>query len=227
MTKTDEIISLIVKTVIAQFLNTAIIYYILSLIIDFLLANNYELYFDDGLVVNISSLIVISGAIQIGTNFFQFGEILGCICNCWKYQKEKNVNLFQIELNKELQPTEFSFAMRYSYYIINVFVVSFYSYIVPYTSLILIVIFIAQYWVDKRNLFKRFSCPTNFNYRLSIFTLKIFECSIFFFALGNLLFAPTIHTNSRGSDYKIINIISLILAFAYCLAIFIVPKTWL
>ena len=212
---------------IAQFLNTAIIYYIISLI-DIVLSKDIKSSFDDnGLVVNITSLIVISGAIQIVTNFVQFGEIYKNIRNHCKYSKEKPVNLFQIELNKELQPTEFSFAVRYSYYILNVYVVSFYSYIVPYTSLILIVIFAFQYWVDKYNLFKRFSCPTNFNYRLSIFTLKIFECSIFFFALGNLLFAPTIHTNSRGSDYKIINIISLILAFAYCLAIFIVPKTWL
>ncbi len=137
------------------------------------------------------------------------------------------MNLFQVELNKELQPTEFSFAMRYSYYILNVYVVSFYSYIVPYTSLILIVIFIAQYWVDKINLFKRFSCPTNFNYRLSVFTLKIFECSIFFFALGNLLFAPEIHTNNNERGYKIINIFSLLLASLYCVAILIVPKSWL
>jgi hypothetical protein len=137
------------------------------------------------------------------------------------------VNLFQVELNKAIQPTEFSFAMRYAYYILNVFVVSFYSYIVPYTSLILIVIFAIQYWVDKYNLFKRFSCPTDFNYRLSMFTLKIFECSIFFFALGNLLFAPTIHTNTHGSDYRIINIVSVSLAFVYCLAIFFLPKKWL
>ncbi len=137
------------------------------------------------------------------------------------------MNLFQVELNKAIQPTEFSFAMRYAYYILNVFVVSFYSYIVPYTSLILIVIFAIQYWVDKYNLFKRFSCPTDFNYRLSMFTLKIFECSIFFFALGNLLFAPTIHTNTHGSDYRIINIVSVSLAFVYCLAIFFLPKKFI
>ncbi len=137
------------------------------------------------------------------------------------------MNLFQVELNKEMQLTEFSFAMRYAYYILNVFVVSFYSYIVPYTSLILIGIFIIQYWVDKYNLFKRFSCPTNFNYRLSMFTLKIFECSIFFFALGNLLFAPTIHTNNHGGDYRIINIVSVSLASVYCLAILFLPKKWI
>ncbi len=128
-----------------------------------------------------------------------------------------------MELNKELQPTEFSFAVRYAYYILNVFVVSFYSYIVPYTSIILFVYFIFQYRIDKYNLFKRFSSPTNFSYRLSMFTLRIFELSILFFALGNLLFAPTIHTNSHGGGYTIINISSVCLALAYCLAIFFLP----
>ena len=121
--------------------------------------------------------------------------------------------------------TEFSFG--YSYYILNVLVVLFYSYIVPYTSLILIVIYTVQYWVDKYNLFKRFSCPTNFNYRFSMFTLKIFECSIFFFALSNLLFAPIIHTNNHGGDDRTINIVSVYLAFIYCVSIFFLPKKWL
>ena len=113
----------------------------------------------------------------------------------YKGSSINTTDLFQIELNKEMQPTEFNFAIRYSYYTLNVFVASFYSYIVPYKFLILIVIYTFQYWVDKYNLFKLFSCPTDFNYRLSMFTLKIFECSIFFFAFGNLLFAPIIHTN--------------------------------
>ncbi len=136
------------------------------------------------------------------------------------------MNLFQVELNKELQKTEFNFALRYAYYILNVFVVSFYSYIVPYTSLILILIFIAQYWVDKRNLFKLFSCPTNFSYRLSFFTLKVFECSVFFFALGNMIFAKDIHIGDDRS-YNIINIISLLLAFFYCIFIFFLPKSFM
>lgn len=90
------------------------------------------------------------------------------------YSNENTANLFQVELNKELQKTEFSFADRYVYYILNVYVVCFFSYIVPYTSLILIIYFAIQYWIDKKNLFKRFSCPINFNYSLSVFTLKIF-----------------------------------------------------
>ncbi len=141
------------------------------------------------------------------------------------------MNLFQIELNKELQPTEFNFAMRYAYYILNVYVVSFYSYIVPYTSLMLIIIFAIQYWVDKYNLFRRFSCPTDFNYRLftgiSILTFKIFEYSLFFFALGNLLLAPRIHTDSSRGGYSTINIVSLILVILYYFIMFIMPKTFL
>jgi hypothetical protein len=88
MTKTDEIISLIVKTVIAQFLNTAIIYYIISLIANIFLFDDIESPLgENGLVMNITSLIAVSGAIQICTNFVQFGEIFNSICNCCKYSK--------------------------------------------------------------------------------------------------------------------------------------------
>ena len=73
MTKTDEILSLIVKTVIAQFLNTAIIYYVISLIADNILLNDSTSLGDNGLVVNVVSLIAVSGAIQIALNLAQLG----------------------------------------------------------------------------------------------------------------------------------------------------------
>lgn len=101
--------------------------------------------------------------------------------------------MFQIELNKELQDPEFNFSNQYAYYIVNVYIVSFYSYITPYVGIILALIFCVQYWVDKYNLFQRFSCPVDFDFKLSRFTLKAFECCIFVFALGNLLFSMDIH----------------------------------
>jgi len=75
----------------------------------------------------------------------------------------------------------------------QVYVVSFYACIAPSITIILALIFVAQYWVDKANLFFRCSCPTDFNYQLSRLTLKIFEFSILVFAVGNLIFLPEIH----------------------------------
>lgn len=96
----------------------------------------------------------------------------------------------------------------------------------PYIGIILIIIFVAQYWVDKYNLFQRFSCPVDFNYRLSRLTLKAFECSVFVFALGNLLFSITIHTTKEETQYHILNLVSFFVALVYCIAIMFLPKKW-
>ena len=61
------------KTVIAQFLNTAIIYYVISLIPEITDINNTSSLGDSGLVVNAASLIAVSGAIQIALNLAQLG----------------------------------------------------------------------------------------------------------------------------------------------------------
>lgn len=125
-----------------------------------------------------------------------------------------------------MQDAEFAFSDRYTYYIVNVYIVSFFSYITPYTTIILVPIFIVQYWIDKYNLFQRFSCPTDFDFRLSRTTLKIFEISVLIFALGNYIFSFKIHTTKEETEYHIINLISLLLAVAYSLAIFFLPKKW-
>jgi hypothetical protein len=103
-----------------------------------------------------------------------------------------------VQLNQNLQDPEFSFAQRYAYYIVQVYVVSFYACIAPSTTIILALIFVAQYWVDKFNLFKqRFSCPTEFNFQLSRLTIKIFEVSVLVFAVGNLIFSPQLHVSDE------------------------------
>lgn len=74
------------------------------------------------------------------------------------------------------------------------FVVSFYAYIVPMATPIVIIIFFIQYWIDKYNLFRRFSLPVSFNFALSRIVFKIFRLSLLAFAVGNFLFAPDVHT---------------------------------
>lgn len=125
-----------------------------------------------------------------------------------------------------MQDAEFAFSDRYTYYIVNVYIVSFFSYITPYTTIILVPIFIVQYWIDKYNLFQRFSCPTDFDFRLSRMTLKIFEISVLVFALGNYIFSLKIHATKVETKYHIINLVGLLLAVAYSLAIFFLPKKW-
>lgn len=145
-------------------------------------------------MASITSLIAVSGVIQIALNIIQPGALFGRFMIWKRYSGKQTVNKFQVEFNNAMQDPEFDFSNRYAYYIVNVFIVSFYSYITPYIGIILVIIFVAQYWVDKYNLFQRFSCPVDFNYRLSRLTFKAFESSILIFALGNLIFSINIHT---------------------------------
>lgn len=66
---------------------------------------------------------------------------------------------------------------------------SFYAYLIPLTTPLLIVFFFLQYWLDKYNMFHRSSLPNHLNFTLNRYTLKIFESSIFLYSLGGLLFS--------------------------------------
>ena len=75
---------MIIKLLISQFVNTALIYYIISRIVkeDFLSTT--------GLVVEVSSLIVVSGVIQIGTNAANIPALLRRIKLWWYYGGMEN-----------------------------------------------------------------------------------------------------------------------------------------
>jgi hypothetical protein len=87
-TKTDYIVSLMAKSIMAQFANTAVIYYIISVVSIMFLppAQNSPLN-DNGLVMKVTSLVAVSGFIQILTNTVQVGTLFSCIFNRIKYKE--------------------------------------------------------------------------------------------------------------------------------------------
>ena len=209
---------------VTQFINTAIIYYILAWTTTDPTNPDASILGTEGLVVKVMSLVAVSGVIQIGMNAAQIGSLITWAMNYFKYKPGETYNLFQVHLNKALELPEFDFADRYSYYLINIFVISFYAYITPMTTPIMALIFFVQYWVDKFNLFKRFSCPVNFDYRLSQGILKLFDFSLILFALGNFVFAPDVHETAW--QWTAINIITLCISTIYCILIAFMPKKW-
>lgn len=76
-TGTDHNLSLVIKLLISQFFNTAMIYYIISKILP------KPMLSSAGLVVTITSLITVSGFIQIATNAIQIPAILRWF-NLWR-----------------------------------------------------------------------------------------------------------------------------------------------
>jgi hypothetical protein len=115
---------------------------------------------------------------------------------------------------------EFNMAERYSYYLLQVYTASFYSYLAPIGVIALVVIFFCQYWIDKYNLFTRSSLFVKFNYSLSRNVLVLFEGSILVFACGNVIFSMMHH----HSKLPIINIVGLAIAGFYVLLTIFVPN---
>lgn len=176
-----------------------------------------------GLVVVVSSLIVVSGFIQIATNLVNVPAILRRLQLWWYYSdKEENaeINQFQLRLNKQFEFVEFDMAQRYSYYLLQVYTASFYSFLAPIGIFALIGIFFIQYWIDKFNLFTRSSMLNNFNYSLSKNVLTLFEGSILIFAAGNFIFSLMHH----GYQVNTANIIGLVIAILYVLLRMVVPS---
>lgn len=90
---------------------------------------------------------------------------------------------------------------------------------------ILILIFIVQYWIDKYNLFRRFSCPLDFNFFLTRLIFKAFECSILIFAVGTFLFDMEIRVEN-APKYKMINLINILIAAGYVYLAVLAPERW-
>jgi hypothetical protein len=62
----------------------------------------------------------------------------------------------------ELPP--FDLASRYTFYILQTYTISFYAYIIPYGTPVMIIAFILGFISDKINLFCRSSLKDDFNF---------------------------------------------------------------
>ena len=130
------------------------------------------------------------------------------------------MNKFQIRLNQEFEFMEFDMAQRYSYYLLQIYTASFYSFLAPIGIFALIGIFLIQYWIDKFNLFTRSSMLNNFNYSLSKNVLTLFEGSVLVFATGNFIFSLMHHEQRVNTT----NVIGLVIAVIYVLLRMVVPS---
>lgn len=101
-TKTDYVFSLMTKSIISQFINTAFIYYMIGVVADLTHSQNASVLSENGIVIKVSSLVAVSGGIQIVLNAVQVGNLYNDLLHKLNI-KEETVNMFQIELNQLLQ----------------------------------------------------------------------------------------------------------------------------
>ena len=154
-TKNDKLRHLVIKTIIAQGINTVFLYFILNAIKP---ANPLSAV---GLVNKVMYLLVISGLFNIFWYVVLPYQLILNAITAYKYRPDSTINLFQFQLNQQLQYPEFDFAPAYAFYIVYTYVACFYGIITPLASPLLIVLFVLQYWVDKYNLFRRYSYPND------------------------------------------------------------------
>jgi hypothetical protein len=201
---------MIIKMLAAVFLNTAVMYFFLNLV----QGGHYLL--DNGLIVQISNLMIISGFISIPLNFFQIDSKIKWYWRKFRYGFLDHDSLFQIQYNEIHQLPEFDFADRYCYYLVQVYTLMFYSYINPICVPAIIIIATIHYWIDKYNLLKCSSNTFPMNFVISRAILKMFELSVLVFAVGNYYFAM-----KMNEGFRMINFVSLMIAATYSfLAVF-------
>ena len=94
------------------------------------------------------------------------------------------------------------------------YVVSFYGYVDPFLTVIPIIFFTLQYWADKYNLLKRFSCPNGFDLQYTQLMVSAYEANIFFFALGYFIWDQGIHYTANGG-LRFLNVLGFLIAGAY------------
>jgi len=73
-----------VKTVFSQFINTAFIYYVFAIISQITHPDKAAPLNENGLVMKVTSLVAVSGAVSIGLNAVQIGSIFTCLLNKYK-----------------------------------------------------------------------------------------------------------------------------------------------
>ena len=81
-----------------------------------------------------------------------------------------------------------------------------------------------QYWLDKYNLFRRHSYPTDLGADLNRMIFKILEISVLLAAIGHFLWDLSIHYDI-SAGFKAINIINLSIAIIYIGISFLAPKS--
>ena len=209
-TITTMLLSIIFKTIIAQTANTIIVYFFVYL------AKPINPLLSLGLVSQVYSLLITSALIYMVKSYLNPKSFwTKCMNKCQNIFDQK-IEHIQVHLNKEREKPSFKMSDNYSYYVIFTFLVSFYGFLIPLGSLILILIFILKYWVDKWSLFKNCSQLPPFTLAHSRLVIKAFQFNIVFSALGYLFWQSLVHFDIP-QWHIVLNLVNIILA-----AIFVV-----
>ena len=122
-----------------------------------------------------------------------------------------------------MQKPSFKMADGYSYFVIFTFLVSFYGFLVPLGSLLLMLIFSLRYCVDKWNLFKNCSEPAPFSLVHFRLIIKAFEFNVLLTSIGYLYWQPSVHFGIPTS-HVFINLANVIFSVIFVMISLFLPS---
>lgn len=113
----------------------------------------------------------------------------------------------------------YTYDNTYSYYLQMVYVICFYGYLVPLIIPITIFAFTLQYWVDKYNLFRRFSSPVDLGYYLTRKMWMAFELSLLFRVVGHYVWSYYLHHHPTILSH-VMNFVCIFLSLVYLVIVY-------
>ena len=211
-TSVDQQRAYVVKTLLAQFINTALSYCIISLLID------HNIWSRSGILVQVGILFIFTAVVQIITNIIYLPSVkrLWTLSN---YNRGAPIPRYQDRFNREYALPEFDLGGRFAYFLLQLFLISFFSYVIPLCVPLTLLVFIVHYYLDRINLFSRSSMNEHFGLGALRTMYKLMESSILVFALGNAFWSGFFHIPVS----RPLNIIAISIAVFYVAWIWLVP----
>lgn len=108
------------------------------------------------------------------------------------------------------------------YYLLQVYLVCFFSYIIPIGVPILLVAVVIHYYIDRINLFYRSSMTVHFNFSLLRTMYRLLEASVLVFAIGNAIWSKYFHV----SFWRVFNVVALGVAVLFALIVYFLRYRW-
>lgn len=174
----DEQRAYVIKTLFAQFINTAISFCLVSIIVD------KHIWARGGIIMQITVLFFFTAVIQVISNLI----FLPSLKRQWvlsNYSRSTPVPRYQDRFNKEYALPDFDMGGRFVYYLLQLFLISFFSYVIPLSVPLVLVVFIIHYFIDRVNLYYRSSNNETYGLDTLRTMYKLMETSVLLFAVGN------------------------------------------
>lgn len=169
----------------------------------------------NGLAVQVFVIMVVALIIEMFLAIVNWPWLWRWISLKCKYRPAEPILEFQFIYNNEYELPDFKIAEKFNFYLWQSYFLSFYSYIVPASSIVGLIAIGAHYFIDRINLLKRSSFHPNYSFTLAKTASKLLQTTVFIHALGNFIEGWIL----KGTWYQPLNIVTLLITIIFMIFI--------